>query len=419
MENIDWFFKEIEPVQSAYASPDFSYVIREENSQARILAAQLLFSPVPTNFPERNIRIEKYYAFRGGLKTLATTPRNLIEQLLNGKLAAPSGKLFNLDCAGRAGKPMLSRSMGPLSGLVQQRIPQLTTFLSLPPETHQDDDWAFRSANPPFANVTDLLSYVDLLGVSDGFRVVALPPVVVDGTSRIRGETGHLKIRRGKALLPEGVSLGVIIHADNKIQERIKLSSSSFRWSKSIDSEYIVVGEAEITVPKASIAHCFACYGEQAFHHYWIGDPDASQNPLRTVYELYDPQLSKVSDLLNQSSKRGSTRDHESIVAALLWMLGFAPLHLSAVTDAPDLMAISSDGNIIVIECTLSSLKTDNKIQKLVDRTNEVREALARSGVHGKNCIPLIVTSKSSSRHRGRYRRLHEARCSCVCAGGY
>ena len=291
---------------------------------------------------------------------------------------------------------MLACGGSLLAGLhPQQRVHHLTTYLSAPVEANEDDEWILKSANPPFANVHDLLVNVNLPDTAGAFQVLALPPVLVDAASNIQGEVGQLKIRMTSALPVEHASMGVVIHAGGAIQIREQLLSSRFEWNNCAETEGILVGTANIAVPKASVAHCFACYANKSYHHYWVGDPNASQNPRRTIYEVFDPRFERATELLNQRAKRGVTRDHESAVASLLWVLGFAPVHLGALGDAPDVVAISADGNVVVVECTLSSLKTDNKIQKLVDRSNEIRKALERSGLQTKTCIPVIVTSKT------------------------
>jgi hypothetical protein len=399
VDNIEWFFNKIEPVKAAYPNPECGYVLQLENRGARLVGAQLIFNPAQPNLPEYDISAGKYYAFRGKLEALQTNPRDLIQQLLEGEVPAPNGRKFHFDREGRTISPTLARSQGALEGFDrQQLIYALTGYLTAPYGNdifggELEDHWTLRSANPPFANLQDLLAHV-ALRPTGGLSVIALPPVLIDGTSSIRGEVGQFKLRLAGNLPTKSASLGVLIHIGGVVKTRLRLHGPNFEWSTAPEGNGVLVGTTELKVPKTSIAHCFACYGDQCYHDYWIGDVHASQNPFRTIYETFDGQLEKLTELLNQPSKRGVSRDFESAVASLLWILGFAPLHLAALSDAPDIIAVSADGNIAVVECTLSSLKADNKIQKLVDRTNEIRKSLERADLKGKICIPIMITSR-------------------------
>ncbi len=77
-------------------------------------------------------------------------------------------------------------------------------------------------------------------------------------------------------------------------------------------------------------------------------------------------------------------------------MLGFAPLLAARNSEAPDVIAVSRDGHFLIVECTLADLQTkkQNKPQKLLDRTNDIRAALERSNVSSNVCIPVMVTSR-------------------------
>ena len=128
-----------------------------------------------------------------------------------------------------------------------------------------------------------------------------------------------------------------------------------------------------------------------------VGDPEAYQNPLRNILEMFDPNLELMQDRLTSIDK-GQKRSHESAVATLLWALGFAPIQFFR-SDAPDIIAVSYDGHIVVVECTLGDIKTKsgNKLQKLLDRTRDVRLALERSNAGFRICIPVLVTARKRS----------------------
>jgi hypothetical protein len=95
---------------------------------------------------------------------------------------------------------------------------------------------------------------------------------------------------------------------------------------------------------------------------------------------------------------RASADDKEQAIAKLLWVLGFSPIHLRAKSAQPlDLIAFSSQGNILVIECTSGGLKTDNKLQLLLDRTKAVRDCLDRTNHEKLICTPVMVAFRDRS----------------------
>jgi hypothetical protein len=129
--------------------------------------------------------------------------------------------------------------------------------------------------------------------------------------------------------------------------------------------------------------------------HYWIADQDAWQNPIRAIYDLFDLNLNSCVDALMQSPEKGDNKAQENAAAALLWLLGFAPHHFLKQTTGPDVIALSREGHVLVVECTLGHLQSkENKPQKLLDRTTDVEAALARAGIQGRLCLPVMVTSK-------------------------
>jgi hypothetical protein len=80
----------------------------------------------------------------------------------------------------------------------------------------------------------------------------------------------------------------------------------------------------------------------------------------------------------------------------MLWMGGFSAIHLgeNGTTDAPDVIAVAPSGQVVVVECTTGGLRTDGKLQKLVDRTLEIRQQLADSNLGYLRVLPVMVTTR-------------------------
>ena len=136
-----------------------------------------------------------------------------------------------------------------------------------------------------------------------------------------------------------------------------------------------------------------------AQQHFWITDPKTAQNPLRSVHDAFDTNLNVLRELIEKSQKKGvDARELEMAVSWLLWLLGFSATHIGGTgktSDAPDLIAATPLGNLVVIECTTGILKEDSKLPHLVQRTEKVRQSLAASGNQHVRVLPVLVTTKT------------------------
>jgi hypothetical protein len=111
-------------------------------------------------------------------------------------------------------------------------------------------------------------------------------------------------------------------------------------------------------------------FGAQTVRRHWFIDPSKAPNVRYAAVQQFDPDLRMI--------KRGLFDDtdsnrFESAVAALLFLLGFAP-SVQLESDSPDLVVATPLGRLVVVECTTRVADVATKIGKLVDR----REALQR-----------------------------------------
>lgn len=404
-ENLKHFFQEIKILKSVYHDPELTYLIHNGPKGVALISARLVLQPLTHERSDRVIEAGNFYGFSGRLATLGLTPQRAIQKLLSGHLPAPD-RTWLLTPNEHGSGPHLFRNNQPSENSLdkQQRILELMgTALSAHYWRNQDDDWSLRAATPPYSDINDLM--VDLgfpVNSHLQLHVLAFPPLMIDATSRVRGEIADLKLLRSAQLPVSKTAMGVVVRSADAVTRRARISGEEFTWSQSEHSPDVLIGKVELAVDRASVVHCLAVYDQQCLHHYFVGDPDASQNALRTIYELFDPSFDRTREMLDQSSSRGNSDGQEQAVTALLWVLGFAPLHVGSKSEAPDVVAISRDGHFVVVECTLSDLQTKkNKPQKLVDRTKDIREALKRSNAIGSICIPVMVTSRKAEDIQG------------------
>src|SRR6185437_15399017 len=154
------------------------------------------------------------------------------------------------------------------------------------------------------------------------------------------------------------------------------------------------IGSAEIDVPKAAIVQAIPAYDGLAQHAYAFGDPNAFQNARRAAYETIDPQFATMQETLDRAQKpKAPSRDFESVVSWLFWMLGFSPAHFGIVhTEAADIVMVTPSGHFAVVECCTGALDI-SKLNRLHARTQAIRVALGKSGAHHFRVIPVFVTA--------------------------
>jgi hypothetical protein len=93
-----------------------------------------------------------------------------------------------------------------------------------------------------------------------------------------------------------------------------------------------------------------------------------------------DPELRRLESLLTKPDKNQG-RDFETGFAWLLQVLGFAPIHIGAMSGCsgePDILVLAPSGEVLIVECTVG-VPDDDKLSMLISRTARMREALQRS----------------------------------------
>jgi hypothetical protein len=126
-----------------------------------------------------------------------------------------------------------------------------------------------------------------------------------------------------------------------------------------------------------------------------VGDGSRQNAQLRkAVYEIFDPGLAILKSFL-YGEGREVARDFEKGFSFLANLLGFAIVPLSVLpqlTNGPDVIVSTPNENIAVVECTIRHLDQDNKLAKLVSRTNLLTEKLRTLG-HGHLKVQPVTVS--------------------------
>ena len=260
-------------------------------------------------------------------------------------------------------------------------------------------DWELKAAPTPFFNVQELCDefFVGAIrGDSSSVEITAFPIAAISPESVVDGTKARIAIELADSLPRESATIGYRIFGRNQGIKRGILNSASLSWSNRTD---VWCGIGEIEVPPGAIVDCIASIAGIAQQHHWINDPKIAQNPRRSVHEAFDGGLGVLRELIEKSQKKGvDARELEMAVSWLLWLLGFSATHIGGTgktSDAPDLIAATPLGNLIVIECTTGILKEDSKLPHLCQRTEKIRQSLTNSGNQHVRVLPMLVTTKS------------------------
>jgi len=95
---------------------------------------------------------------------------------------------------------------------------------------------------------------------------------------------------------------------------------------------------------------------------------------------------------------RNAGEDFEYGAALLLSVFRFSYFHYGLVPtlrDAPDLLAFTQANELLIIDCTIRFPNENNKVSKLLSRTDQIRAMLQSSGNAYIEILPVVITALS------------------------
>lgn len=397
--NVDEFFRAIAPLRAGYANTTFNYLAVKHGKAFVLVQGRVQLQVGAPNIPLMHFASENVRAGQYRISELGMDARELVEAVVKGSIPTPHGVLtFPLPDNGT-----IASVYQPFHNETFQSQARLD-LLTLQGANRKDYlrqphlDWELRSAETPYNGLADLVAAYNLGAFATESLAVefaAFNVAAVDASgSTIAAEKATLGLLLAPGLEREKVRLGYVVFCQpTGIVKRGLCEGSGMRWG---DHEGLQRGISEIDVPRGAVLHCFASYAGVPQHHYWVADPTNTQNPRRSIYQAFDGNLEILQGFFANPNPKYGADDLESGVAWLMWMLGFSVAHLGGTQktrDAPDLIAIAPHGHVAVIECTTGLLKAENKLPRLLARTETIRTRLKASGNDHLRVLPVIVTS--------------------------
>lgn len=391
------FWDSITPVAGAYRWALFSYFAPWTDGVFSLAQGRLFLFPVRPTVPLGTFQSDRALAGIVAVDASLLGLRSFISEALAGSVQVPGGSIVFAPESGR--EHSLHFSALHHEAQVQQRresrlwIQAGRRNRTVDPEL----DWALRAACPPFQNSADLCAEFGvgpLQGDSSSIEVIIPNVVAISSTSQLLGSSGRIRIELAAGLSVEPTTVTIRVVEGDRVSRRGALTSTDISWESTNDRH---TGEACIEVPPGSRVDCTVCYGGIAFSHWWLVDPATSSNPRRAVTRPFDRNPARLKEVLHTlQGKHQDQGGFEEAVTGLLWLLGFAPVHLGQThhtQDGPDIVAFTPKGNVVLVECTTGMAKSD-KVALLAERANALKMSLSGSSHANLRVLPVFVTNK-------------------------
>lgn len=397
------FFADIALWSDAFVSIGVSYIAFKNEDEYVLSKARLFLEAWPRELRQSQYQYESLQAGVFFLSELDVSLKSFQEALERGEFLFPNGILpFGQGNDGSYSAyydPYVSEGV---EGNYRLSLLQIMGGIHRPRQHQTIIDWELKSGKKPFDNMNALLAELGLGALNADRAIVefvafnCLMPQMAEAHGNISGTEAHPALILASGLDTTKVALGYQVYHQGKVVERNRLEGSDLQWEA---IERGNQGCMKISVPPGAVIQCFGSYAGSTHFQWFLNDPQTVQNPLRAAYNTFDTNLEILEEFLTKGPGKGNARDLESAVSWLLWMLGFQVTHLGATPknqEAPDLIAATSLGHFLVIECTTDLLKADNKLPKLISRTEALRRNLNASGSQHLKVLPVIISSKTS-----------------------
>jgi hypothetical protein len=179
------------------------------------------------------------------------------------------------------------------------------------------------------------------------------------------------------------VLLAVRAVPGNGLLGRLQLGDR-ITWSETRDQRR--EGVLSVELPDAQAALVMLMMGPDTVRRHWFVDPNRAANHRLVAVQQFDRDLRMLRRGLFEATDASR---FEQAVAALLFILGFAP-SIQLETDAPDLIVATPTGRLAIIECTTRVADLMSKVGKLVDRRGALVKALQASN-HPTELLAALV----------------------------
>jgi hypothetical protein len=179
------------------------------------------------------------------------------------------------------------------------------------------------------------------------------------------------------------IKLAIKAYPGNGLKSRFRVENE-IKWTGHENG--ILKGLLNIRLRDSESALGMLILGNQTIRRQWYIDPSRSKNVRYATVQFFDQEIRQTRQAAIESN---DSRKLEPAIATLLYLLGFSVTTLIE-KDAPDIIAITPSGSILILECTTKIADFSSKLGKLVDRRSGLSKSLHSSSHHSQVHAALV-----------------------------
>lgn len=254
-------------------------------------------------------------------------------------------------------------------------------------------DNALRNAEVPFDGVADLAAWLDVNDPTSGqdrpsitFRMN--PPADVQlAESGLSNGTLSIQIHAHPKLTTAKIGIAVRSVPGKGLSARSQVAQR-LEWKPVEDG--IRVGALTISMKDADQALVVFSVDGMVVRRHWFVDSTRARNQRLVAVQQFDSDLRMIK---RELLKPSTSDKFELSVAALLFLMGFNPA-VQIETDSPDIVVMTPEGRLMLVECTTRIADNTLKVGKLVERRVALMKALNTNG-HTTQVLAVLVCALS------------------------
>jgi hypothetical protein len=359
----------------------------------------MLFSGMPPTSGQFDQKVEtpSIRAFRGTEEL--TDPVAAIEAALSDPFSIAQGELGTLYRIGGTSQATFHR-LYPPEHPGAGRYPTLR--LEAPPlngggaTEHLQLELELLAHAKPYEGLADLYGDFNLpvQGAAEDAQctaeIILAPVAEVIPVSELKDNMLRVSVAAAPNVDRDEVRIGVKAFQRDLIR-RFSIDGSKLEWQADGN---VIRGDYTEKLADTPLALITLSYRGEFLHRWWLRDSSRSFNNRFEVHRAFDPEGLFRKSFFDQKN------DFEERVALLLTVLGLTSFkygQVAQMTDAPDIIAASSQGHLYVVECTTGDVNSRGKLQRLHDRAKSIRASLDNSPARPTAVVPIVFTSTPRS----------------------
>ncbi len=283
-------------------------------------------------------------------------------------------------------------------GFRGSRLPALEAHIhgssaSLPTKTTIELE--LLSQTKPYHGLGDVLEElsvpVDEYGIFNNSQLgmIFSPPAAIQFRTKLRRGVLHIFLECSPEVSKSDLLVGVRSIGVDKTVSRHSIRGDELKWN---DGDQSAVGSCDVDQSRTALAALYLSY-RGVFCGQWIVEDE--RNPLNTRLRIHNA-LDEDSVFTTRFFSKVQPDAFEDQVALLLELLGFTTFKYGGsigLSDAPDILAVSTEWHVFVVECTTGDINRSGKLHKLNERTKRIRKNLEAASWVRIRVVPVMITN--------------------------